>query len=476
MGECKKPHAILVPFPLQGHMNPMIRLAEKLVDEGFLVSFLNIDHNHPRCSIANNYASENYSNHIRWVIVPDSLAGTDSSVGKICHVTEQVIIPFLEKFIAKLKDKDEGCDICLVTDVFASMALDVATRHRVPMAALWTSLTAAYAISYTLPSLVSTPLLSNGDPKDLQMVKLLPFMPPVSLAHLPWVQGFTQPEKELLFHFTNRCMERTRQLKWVLFNTFHSLEAPVIEGLVSQGASICPVGPLMPSPLLQGDVHSQNKDEIPKGCLEWLDKQSPQSVIYVSFGSLAVLNEAQIVGLALGLQAIQRPFLWVARSDLLDVNAAVFPPGFLEATKNRRYVVSLCPQLTVLSHSSIACFVTHCGWNSVLESVCMGVPMLCWPRFGDQFLNCDYVVNVWKVGLALNPNAQSIIEMNEFKRAVERVITGGEGFEMKKRAAELRNNARSATQEGGSSSASFREFVNAMLNRSHGNCPLMELH
>ncbi|GLJ48500.1 hypothetical protein SUGI_1023550 [Cryptomeria japonica] len=107
--------------------------------------------------------------------------------------------------------------------------------------------------------------------------------------------------------------------------------------------------------------------------------------------------------------------MWVLRSDLVDGSSALLPLGFMEATKDRAYFVSWCPQMKVLSHSSVACFITHCGWNFVMESIAFGVPMLYWPYFTYQFFNCVYVVDVWRIGLALNKNSDGIIENKEIE-------------------------------------------------------------
>jgi len=472
----KRHHAVLVPFPAQGHINPMMQVALKLVDEGFLISFVNTDYNHSRIAEANNT-----SNHqmIRSVVVPDGLPSTDTrtDIAKLCHVTENVIVPFLDNLIHQIKEEDKDSTVCLVVDVLASRALEIAQRHQIPKAALWTSLTATYALCYNMPALVSSQIIpSNGVPKDFKMVKYLPSMPPLFSAHLPWAAGFNDCDQEFFFHFINRYMERVREIDWVICNSFHHLEAPTISSVVENGGSVYPIGPLIPSALLNSN--SGVGLEIRTGfwaeegeCLDWLDMQSRQSVIYVSFGSASVLSETQFEQLALGLEATERPFLWVVRSDLLEGSEAAFPPGFVERIQlsQRGCLVSWCPQLRVLSHPSIACFLTHCGWNSALESITMGVPMLCWPCFADQFLNQSYIVHVWKIGLSLlkenntsTADGTSIIDMTEIKSAVERAVTGEEGAEMKRRVMKLRESAIDAVKEGGSSYTNFRSFADAM--------------
>ncbi|KAH9293674.1 hypothetical protein KI387_041114 [Taxus chinensis] len=467
---CTRPHAVLVPFPAQGHVNPMMRFAQKLLHHGFTISFVNTDYNHARILQANGSShksvSENDFSDIRWVVVPDGLPHGDSrtDIAKMCHVTETVIVSFVDKLIGDLKEQDPEQDICLVTDTMASTALDAAKRHRIPMAALFTSMTAVYALLYNLPNLVATSAIpANGVPEVFQMVKYLPSMETLCSAHLPWVPGFTAAQQEFLFHFTERYMERVRELKWVLFNSFYYLEAPVIDSLVSQGASICTIGPFVQNGNGQSETEPVGFWAEEPECLEWLDKQSPKSVIYVAFGSLAILNQRQLEEFALGLEATQRPFLWVLRSDLMDGTSVVLPPAFVEATRERACFVSWSPQLQVLSNPSVACFFTHCGWNSVVESISVGVPMLCWPYFADQFLNCVYVVEAWKIGLLLNAKKDGVIERKEVERAVERLL---EDNEMKTRVTKLSQKAKDAfNDESGSSNANFTGFINAMKEK-----------
>lgn len=472
----KRHHAVLVPFPAQGHINPMMQVALKLVEEGFFISFVNTDYNHSRIAEANKTSDLNNQNMmIRYVVVPDGLPSTDTrtDIAKLCVVTENVIVPFLDNLIHEIKEElDNDSSVCLVVDAMASQALEIAQRHHIPKAALWTSLTATYALVYNIPSLVSSQIIpSNGVPKDFKMVKYLPSMPPLYSAHLPWAPGFNDSEQEYFFHFINRYMERVREIDWVICNSFHHLEAPAISSVVQNGGSVCPIGPLILSKSGVG-LEIGTGFWVEEGeCLDWLDRQSKESVIYVSFGSLSVLSETQFQQLALGLEATERPFLWVVRSDLLQGSKAAFPPGFMEYIEQsqRGCLVSWCPQLRVLSHPSIACFLTHCGWNSTLESITMGVPMLCWPDFADQFLNQSYIVHVWKIGLSLlkenttsGDSVTSVIDMTEIKRAVQRVVIGKEGAEMKRRVMKLRESAIDAVKEGGSSYTNFRNFATAM--------------
>ena len=161
----KRPRAVLVPFPAQGHINPMMQVALKLVDEGFLISFVNTDYNHSRIAEANN--TSNYTNHkmIRSVVVCDGLPSTDprTDIAKLCDVTESVIVPFLDNLIHQIKEEDDATSVCLVVDALASTALEIAQRHRIPKATLWTSLTATYALLYNIPALLSSQIIpSNG--------------------------------------------------------------------------------------------------------------------------------------------------------------------------------------------------------------------------------------------------------------------------------------------------------------------------
>jgi hypothetical protein len=130
-------------------------------------------------------------------------------------------------------------------------------------------------------------------------------------------------------------------------------------------------------------------------CLQWLHGKDPGSVVYVNFGSIVVMTNEQLVEFAWGLANSGREFIWIIRRDLVKGDAAVLPPEFLAATAERGFMASWCPQQEVLNHPAVGAFLTHSGWNSALESICGGVPVLSWPFFADQQTNCRYQCNEW---------------------------------------------------------------------------------
>uniref|UniRef100_A0A0D6QRP3 Glycosyltransferase n=1 Tax=Araucaria cunninghamii TaxID=56994 RepID=A0A0D6QRP3_ARACU len=465
------PHAILIPLPAQGHINPMMQLAWKLVADGFLITFVNTEFNHRRIVQANseNKFTQDCCNKIRMISVPDGLPPEDSRKDfvTLLQALEYSMGPsVIQNLIQEINDKEEEEHkiTCVIADYWFCYGLhDVAKFHQVSLAAFHASPAYICALRCSSSRLVSLGLLpSDGIPKEDKIVKYLPFMPPLHSRCVPWLYG-----GEYIFQLGIRIGEALRQIKWVLINSVYELEAPVVDEF-SREVGTYPIGPLIPYEFMNGETTRRKigtsfwADEV--DCLQWLDKQAAQSVIYVSFGSLAVFSERQVEELALGLQATGRPFLWVFRSDLVDGTKSALPPGFLEHVGQRCCIVSWAPQASVLSHPSVACYVTHCGWNSVEESITMGVPMLCWAYFADQFINRTYIVDVWKVGLPLNANKDGILDKMEFANAVERLLVK-EGVTIRNEVNKWKKIVRDAIEEGGTSYTNYCLFVDAVKNK-----------
>ncbi|XP_057845976.1 anthocyanidin 3-O-glucosyltransferase 7 [Cryptomeria japonica] len=470
----KMPHALLIPIPAQGHINPMMHLAWKLISDGFLITFLNTEASHERMIKAKkNKDMHHNSERIRMISVPGGLPtevvraeNQDHGASAFFADVENTLGPsVIDKLIREINEKDEDQKVtCIIADVWTCFGLHtVAELHHISLAALHTSLVSTFAIRFFCPKLVSLGLLpSDGIPKEDTIQKYLPSMPPLRSAHLPWLYG-----GEYMFRHGIRMGKESAKIKWILFNTFYELEPGVADDL-SKEVGVYPIGPLISPEFLDDDrtistMATPSFWEDDMECLEWLEKQDKQSVVYVAFGSVAIWNNRQVEEIALGLEATQRPFLWVVRSDGMNGVGTVLPAGFLDRVRDRGFIVSWAPQLEVLSHPSIACFVSHCGWNSVQESIAMGVPMLCWPYFADQFLNSTYVVDVWKVGLRLEANNDGLVEKEEIREVIERLVATKEGRLIREEMKKWSSTAKNTVKEGGSSSTHYKLFVNAMM-------------
>uniref|UniRef100_A0A0D6QYF3 Glycosyltransferase n=1 Tax=Araucaria cunninghamii TaxID=56994 RepID=A0A0D6QYF3_ARACU len=471
------PHAVMVPFPAQGHVNPMMQLARKLaVEEGFIITFVNTDHHHQRIIEANSneksgLLAEAKAVGIRLVSISDGLDPSESrnQFAKLTNSLETISGPLLCKLIEEMEEMEQDRVTCLISDLSVTDWVFKATKHlNLSRGIFWSALNATYATFYRAQSLVSAGIIpSNGIFKEHKMVEYVSCLPPLHSSQLTWLLSRSDEDNAFLFNMILRNIESARG-QWCVSNTLYELEAPVLNSFPKEDC-VYPIGPLIPS-----EFFNTEDERIEPGmttgfwaeeeCLAWLDKQSGRSVIYVAFGSIAILNHAQLEEFALGLEATQRPFLWVLRSDLLNGEPVELPCGFKERTKHVACFVSWAPQLEVLSHTSVACFITHCGWNSTLESITMGVPLLCWPYFADQFLNCSFVVDVWRVGLALKANKEGIVEKGEIKEAVEKLLAQHEGLEIRNRITKLKEIARDSVKPGGSSYINFKKFVDAMKN------------
>ncbi|KAJ0985963.1 hypothetical protein J5N97_004319 [Dioscorea zingiberensis] len=191
-------------------------------------------------------------------------------------------------------------------------------------------------------------------------------------------------------------------------------------------------------------------------CMRWLDKQRERSVVYACFGSWCHFSAAQLRELALGLEAAGHPFLWVVRDD----GEEWMPEGFEEKLGEKGLVVrGWAPQVAVLGHDAVGGFVTHCGWNSVLEGVSSGLPMVTWPLSTEQFINEKLVVEVlgtavraWEGFRSTEEGEKEVVKAGDVAAAVEKVMGGGEEGEKRRvTAREFGEKAKAAVKVGGSS-------------------------
>ncbi|KAE9617877.1 putative hydroquinone glucosyltransferase [Lupinus albus] len=252
----------------------------------------------------------------------------------------------------------------------------------------------------------------------------------------------------------------------IILNSFLEMEPDTIRALeekLNGKTSFYPLGPITQ----KGSTIEENGSE----CLRWLENQPPSSVLYVSFGSGGTLTQDQVNELALGLELSGQKFLWVLRAPSNSTSAAYLgsqnenplkylPNGFLERTKDKGLVVaSWAPQIQVLGHNSIGGFLSHCGWNSILESIQEGVPIITWPLFAEQRMNAVLLNNGLKVALRPKVNEYGIVEKEEIAKVIKCLMEGVEGKEIRKRINGLKDDAVNAIKEDGSSTCTMSKLA-----------------
>lgn len=297
----------------------------------------------------------------------------------------------------------------------------------------------------------------------------------LTLSDLPDPVEFRKSElpksiEEDFTKFSLEIMQADAQSYGVIFNTFEEMEHKYVteyrKTREKSTENVWCVGPvsLCNDEKLdlaeRGNKASIDQDE----CIKWLDGQQPSSVVYASMGSLCNLGTSQLIELGLGLEASNKPFIWSIRKGNLTEELLKWVEEYdLEGkTKGRGLVIrGWAPQVLILTHPAVGCFLTHCGWNSSIEGISTGVPMITWPLFADQIFNYKLIVDILKVGVSVGVETlinwgeedekRELVKREEVRNAIEMVLEGDKREEMKERSKKLAKMANRAMAEGGSS-------------------------
>ncbi|KAH7445133.1 hypothetical protein KP509_02G108600 [Ceratopteris richardii] len=280
-------------------------------------------------------------------------------------------------------------------------------------------------------------------------IDIIPGLAPFRLVDFFYTHSISSP----VFDLVSKAFSRAKESHRVLVNSFYDLEKSIVDALRKEGILIEPIGPLIS---LSGDESSthmlREKDKLTvtsmslyaseEDCLDWLNKQEAGSVIYVSFGSMVKIGKDEIQELIKGLEGSEQPYLLVVRPDM----------HFMECreTSSRGRVCCWAPQVRVLGHPAVSGFLTHCGWNSIIESICMGVPMIGCPQESEQHTNFKFMRDEWRVAIGLD-NWQCLcdeplasrtkIEGKAVQRAVMNLMRGEDGIQLRERMRNLQQSA-----------------------------------
>lgn len=456
--ETAKPHVAIMPSPGMGHITPLLEIAKRLaVLHDFHVSFI---------VIATNEVSAGQDNLLRSSTLPPGLDVVYLPTVDVFAVTTDGmpvaarLSVIVEEAIKSLKSVlvELGKIRAVVIDLFCTQVFDICSELSIPAYLFFTASVALLTFSLYLPTLDRE---VEGEFVDLPEPVKVPGCPPI------------RPE-DLLDQVKNRKID---EYKWYLFhssrfhlgagiflNSWEDLEPANFKAITEDPffkrihtPPVHPVGPLIKQeePLTASDAD----------CLAWLDKQPPNSVLFVSLGSGGTLTAEQLTELAWGLELSHQRFIFVVRMPTYSSASATFfnagsdvndpkaylPEGFSERTRERGVVVpSWAPQVLVLKHPSTGGFLTHCGWNSILEAVTHGVPMIAWPLYAEQRMNATILAE--EIGIAIKPAAEpgaSLVGREEVERVARLAIL--EGKDTRKKIRELKDSAARTMEIDGSS-------------------------
>ncbi|KAL5731267.1 hypothetical protein ACHQM5_004015 [Ranunculus cassubicifolius] len=468
MAEQSRRRVVLFPCPFQGHINPMLQLATILHthSKGALsIIIVHTEFNSPKAS---NYPD------FTFLPISDGLSHSQSNISVSDIVTflpflnEICVSPFRDCLVNNiLSQENEPPVACIISDAHMYFTQAVADSLQLPRIALRTGSARNLAMFAAYPFLREKGYLPM---KESEMEERIPEFPPMKVKDIPVIRN---ADIDPLFDLIGNMVNFTKASSGLILNSSDSLEQSELVSLRKEFPfphfAIGPFhkcAPMTSNSLLVEDF----------SCISWLNKQARASVIYISFGSLASVDEAQLSEMALGIANSEQSFLWVVRPGLVvrsnkdedrDIDfMRLFPQRFkdmMELHSGRGCIVKWAPQQEVLAHPSVGAFWTHNGWNSTLESICEGVPMLCWPCFGDQMANARYVTEVWRVGFML----ENGLEHGEIERCIRRLMVKEENKEreeMRIRAEDLKEKADFCLRYDGSSFQSLENLTDFIFS------------
>ncbi|XP_076914183.1 UDP-glycosyltransferase 76G1-like [Bidens hawaiensis] len=439
---------VLFPLPVQGHLSPMLQLASILHTQGFKIVIMHASQNTP-----------NYSNYPHFTFKP--IADGFSEIGKhipekpdpsfyLTYLNENSADSFKECVAGLLAEPDEPPVACLITDAKYYIAQEIADSLKVPRLVTW-ACTIVSVLVYRDISFFYEKGYFNLTSKDSEYATPAPEYPLLKVKDV--IKTSRNPNG--MAKYLTKVMKQVKASAGFIWNSFKEPEEAILQTFSHDFPiprfTLGPLQKYLPSST-SSIVFEHDRTFFP-----WLDAQAPKSVIYVSFGTLAKATALEFQEMAYGLVNTSLPFLWVVRPNVVGGLEWLewLPEKFLERMDGWGRIVKWCPQKEVLAHEAIGCFWTHSGWNSTLESICEGVPMICSPCDVGQPIIARYVSDVWKIGILL----ENGLEREEIQRVVKRLMFDKEGEEIRERINLLKKEVSISFEEGGSSYRSLRSLV-----------------
>ncbi|KAK9159412.1 hypothetical protein Syun_005753 [Stephania yunnanensis] len=464
------PHVLFFPISAQGHINPAFQFAKRIASKGVKTTLAVSVHLSKSVQIKpSEVGIETISDGFDetgpiWAENGENGENGDHFFTTFTEASMHSIRELVRKY-----EKSNNPFTCIVHDSICPWALDLARELGLVGATFYTqSIAICTLYYYAFSGLLPIPVT--------EYPVLLPSLPPLMLVDMP--STVTDLEEEPVVHqLLISQFSNIEKADWLFFNSFDKLETPdrvfeaspwlvldsglALRMMAEKWPRVKTIGPTTPSMYVdkrvEGDVDyniNLYKATDDAFYVKWLNGKEKGSVVYVSFGSIVELGEEQMEEIVGGIKQSNKSFLWVVRDkevDKLPGNIAEDDAGLL---------VSWCSQVEALAHDAVGCFVSHCGWNSTMEALSIGVPIVAMPLKWDQPPNAKLIEEMWGVGVRAKANEKGVIAREELERCIREVMEGDEkGEVIKRNARKWRELALEAMDTGGSSDKNIEEFV-----------------
>ncbi|KAL0409952.1 UNVERIFIED_CONTAM: UDP-glycosyltransferase 86A1 [Sesamum latifolium] len=415
-----KPHAIMISVPYQGHINPFVNLALNIASKGFSITFVHLEFVHHKLSKAHHSSSTTVVDFfsearesgldIRYTTIRD---GYPLEFDRDLHFLEYVNSLYhdfparVDEFVGNVIQSDPHSVHFLVADTIYNWPATIARKYNLVNVSFWTEPALVFSLGYHWDLLRENGHVPCKDDKEVD----INYLPGVESISTRDVMSYLREEEIIVSEVLFWAFQEVKKADFILHNTVQELESETLSGLNKYLPNYA-IGPINFSKIL--DTNTISKSLWPESdCTEWLDSKAPGSVLYVSFGSL------------------------VRTSIVSPGDANVLPAGYQDKVRDKGLVISWCDQIKVLSNPAVGGFLTHNGWNSTVESMWCGVPMICYPITYDQLTNRKLVADTWKIGVSLC-DGTSTVERNEVAEKIRRFMDGTALEGLKKRQKRLR--------------------------------------
>ncbi|XP_073144907.1 UDP-glycosyltransferase 86A1-like [Henckelia pumila] len=463
----RRPHAIMISLHFQGHITPFVNLALKLASKGFSVTFVHHEFIHHMLSKSHEefdlFSDARESGlDIRYTTISDDFPVEFDRFREREEYMEYILRDFparVDEFVGKMIESDPSSASFLVADTLYSWPETIANKYDLVNVSFWTQPALVFSLDYHFELLKENGHFPCKDDIE-EEIKYIPGIESINamdlMPYLKEAEMDTIPPKIIINSFRG-----VKKADFILHNTVYELEPTTLSALNKNQPNYA-IGPISFSQNHAKANPIRSHSFWPDSdCTEWLASKPPGSVLYVSFGSLVEASKEVIQEIAHGILLSGVYFIWAIRGGVTDA----FPDGFEDKVKDKGHIVPWCNQIQVLSNPCVGGFLTHCGWNSIQESIWCHVPMICYPLSYDQFPNRKLLVDDWKIGINLSDgvsiNRAGVSE--NVRKLMGASTSGGLRAEVRKMKDILRN----AIENGGSSDVNFEQFVKDLKARLH---------